>query len=136
MEILVIAVLIGLVPASIAHSKGRSFGTWWFYGAALFIVALPHSIIIRPNSQELEKLQLSDGMKKCPACAELIKAEAKICRYCHHTQPEIIQSDAQLDEKAAMRQYGISLKGSIYTIGGYDYDTLQEAVNHAKSVNS
>ena len=25
-------VLLGLIPALIAHSKGRSFGTWWLYG--------------------------------------------------------------------------------------------------------
>lgn len=41
MEVLVIAVLIGLIPASIAKGKGKSFCLWWFYGAALFIVAFP-----------------------------------------------------------------------------------------------
>jgi hypothetical protein len=43
MEIFVLAILIGLIPAAIAQSKGRSFAAWWFYGAMLFIVALPHA---------------------------------------------------------------------------------------------
>jgi len=41
------AALIGLLPAAIASQKGRSFLGWWCYGALLFIVALPHSLLIR-----------------------------------------------------------------------------------------
>ena len=47
MEILLIAVLIGLIPASIARNKGRSFGLWWLYGSLLFIIALPHALIMK-----------------------------------------------------------------------------------------
>ena len=42
-----IAAGIGVIPASIAASKGRSFFAWWCYGALLFIVALPHSLLIK-----------------------------------------------------------------------------------------
>jgi hypothetical protein len=48
MTFLIVASLLGLIPATIASKKGRSFGTWWFYGAALFIVALPMAIIMKP----------------------------------------------------------------------------------------
>jgi hypothetical protein len=82
MELFIFAALIGLIPASIAKGKGRSFGVWWFYGAALFIVALPHSLLMKSNVAGIERQQLSDGMKKCFYCAEFIKPDAKVCRYC------------------------------------------------------
>lgn len=83
MEILILAVLLGLIPAAITRSKGRSFGLWWLYGALIFIVALPHALIMRADNQAVEARAVGEGMNKCSQCAEMIKAEAKICRYCH-----------------------------------------------------
>lgn len=39
---LLIAAVLGLIPANIAKNKGYSFGLWWFYGWMLFIVAIIH----------------------------------------------------------------------------------------------
>ena len=87
MELILIAALIGLLPAVIAKGKGRSFGLWWFYGAMLFIIALPHALIMKANREAIERRQLSDGMKKCAHCAELVKQDAKACRYCGRDIP-------------------------------------------------
>lgn len=46
----VIAVFLGLIPAAIAANKGRSFLGWWIYGALVFIVALPHALLIKKSS--------------------------------------------------------------------------------------
>ena len=70
--------LITSLPAIIAHKKGRNFSLWWIYGWALFIIAIIHAIVLKPN----EKSLLDGGMKKCPFCAEIIKPEAKVCRFC------------------------------------------------------
>ena len=83
MEVLIIAAIIGVIPAAIASGKGRSFVLWWFFGAMLFIIALPASLIIKKDEKAVERQQLGNGdLKKCHACAELVKSEASVCRYC------------------------------------------------------
>ena len=43
---LVFAGLLGLIPAAIARSRGRSFGLWWAYGTFLFIIAIIHALLL------------------------------------------------------------------------------------------
>lgn len=81
-ELVITSIVLGIIPALIAHSKGRSFFTWWVYGALLFIVAFVHSIILKKESAFIEQEMVSDGMKKCPFCAEMIRKEAVKCKHC------------------------------------------------------
>lgn len=39
---------LGLIPAYLAWRKGRSFWTWWLFGATLLPVALPAAFLIAP----------------------------------------------------------------------------------------
>ncbi|HOF01596.1 MAG TPA: rhomboid family intramembrane serine protease [Spirochaetota bacterium] len=49
--ILIISSIIGIIPALIAKKKGRNFFLWWIYGFMMFIVALIHSLLIKPLYQ-------------------------------------------------------------------------------------
>jgi len=55
---LIIAAIIGLIPATIAYKKGYNFFIWWLFGFALFIVALPYAIFMkRADYDKLEKME-------------------------------------------------------------------------------
>ncbi|EEC8124878.1 zinc ribbon domain-containing protein [Escherichia coli] len=82
MEFILLSVVLGIVPAIIAQTKGRSFFVWWIYGTLLFIVALVHSIVITKDEKTHEQEMMGNGMKKCHFCAELIKEEAIKCKHC------------------------------------------------------
>jgi thiol:disulfide interchange protein len=55
--VLVALVFLGLIPAYIAYRKGRSFWTWWLFGATLFPIAMIAAWMIRP----LDATVASDG---------------------------------------------------------------------------
>ena len=95
-SVLITAALIGLAPAYIARDKGRSFGLWWLYGAMLFIIALPHSIMLRRIEQrdhELyqpkpidERSWQSIGTKHCPL---LRRVDRSRCAGLHILRPPL-----------------------------------------------
>lgn len=60
----VAAVLLGLIPAFIAQKKGRNFYDWWFFGAALFPIALIMALSMKTEGdtdQKSEEAGFGDG---------------------------------------------------------------------------
>lgn len=62
--ILVLAAILGLIPANIAQKKGYSFGLWWFYGWMLFIVAIIHVSLIPDKNALPVGVSAADELKK------------------------------------------------------------------------
>lgn len=98
MELVLLAVLIGLIPGAIAANKGHSFVAWWFFGCLLFIIALPLAIIIKPTEEKLleQSTTVPPGHRKCPECAEFVKEEARVCRFC---KTELSSSQEETPER-------------------------------------
>jgi cytochrome c-type biogenesis protein len=51
---LVLLTVLGLIPAYIANTKGRSFVDWWIFGAGLFVIALPLALRLKPVEKQGE----------------------------------------------------------------------------------
>lgn len=71
MEVLLVAALLGVITAAIAHKKGRSAFGWWLFGTALFIAALPAVLIVSDQSGQ-----------PCPHCRGRIDWGVAACRHC------------------------------------------------------
>lgn len=74
-------VVCGIASAVIASSKGRDLGVWAIAGFVLGPIGVLMAIGVagvRPG-----EVPLSSGeVRKCPACAELVRREAIKCRFC------------------------------------------------------
>lgn len=132
--------LLSVLAGKIADRKGRSGGSYFLLSLLLSpAVGLLAAAIATPDRAAAEGQRISSGdERKCPFCAELVKREATVCRFCSkdlpppEARPGIprFKSKKEYDAWKARQSVG---KGSA---GGSDASAIPATLDHHGMVRS
>ena len=98
--------IFGIFCSYIASQKNRNPIVWFFLGFFFSLIALI-AIGVVP-SQAAKKHNA--GLRKCPSCAEEVKREAKVCRFCQSELPEMIG----MTDEQKMHHYKIVVEDDLF----------------------
>lgn len=82
---LIIWVIVVIAAGIVASNKNRSVIGWVILTGLLLPIII--ILLVLPKKPGDQNSSGSDT-KKCPSCAEEIKAEAVVCRFCNTKYPE------------------------------------------------
>jgi len=138
-------ILLSFAVAKQAEIKGRSYAQFLFISLFIspvlgFVIVASLSPIVQPVAEpklipvrgDANRATL-DGQKmvKCPFCAEFIKAEARVCRYCNKDVSEQTARFAKEDELELARRAQIN--ASIISYEAQERAALAESIRRANA---
>lgn len=80
--VIVLWILCGVLAAVIASSKGGSGGLGFLVGFLLGPFGIILAFFMGDDQAKAASEVAAGTSKKCPRCAELVKPEALVCRFC------------------------------------------------------
>jgi hypothetical protein len=90
MVLLIIWLLFGVAGGMIMSNKGRSGCGGFALGFLLGPIGLVIALVMGTDHKELEHRSLQSGdTRKCPSCAEVVRVEARKCRFCGSDLPTL-----------------------------------------------
>lgn len=94
MTFIIIWIVSAVLGAMIGGSKGRG-GAGFALGFLIGPLGVLITLFLKPNNEKVEAEAITSGSaRKCPFCAELVKAEAVVCKHCGKDLPAVEKAAA------------------------------------------
>jgi hypothetical protein len=109
MSLLVLWIVLSILAGVFAGNRGYSFVATFILSLILSPLVGFISVLVRkprPTAAERARAEVeAASSKKCPYCAETIKAEAVVCRYCGRDLERVTPSGIAGDTDARFLQW-------------------------------